>query len=942
MSKEFKDIELASFLKRKKLSHEILITLSLVLESMAEGVNVSNNRGIILFANPAFDAMFGYSQDELTGKHIFKLTTYSSEEYEQIYREINQILDTQKVWTGEFSNKNKYGKVFYTEARISALEIRGKRYMISVQNDITERKLMEATLRKSESKYRIVSDNTYDMGYWISPEKKFLYMSPSCELITGYNADEFLEDRNLIYRIIHSEDQPQFANHMVLVENKLHCDEIEFRIIRKDGTIRWVGHVCRPVIDNDGNFLGTRASNRDITKRKETEQKFNQLTDELKQSNLELQSKLAELNKEIKVRERMQEALELSEERYRQLIEAVTSYTYSVQVNRGQEIYNEHSIGCLPITGYSPDDFKANLHLWQSIVYPDDKFMVENSIKEILAGKKVLPIEYRIIPRDRTAIWIRNTMAPYYNDRGELIRYDCLVVDITERKSMENGLRKSEEKYRMVADSTYDWETWIDASGKYEYVSPSCELITGYQPDEFLSDPSLVVKITHPDDRDSVEKHSQEILDHRISTDHLDFRIITRSGEIRWISHYCQPVYNKEGVYFGRRGSNRDITTRKYTEYMLQDADITYKRLVGAINAYTYSVEVKDGNTVETHRSIGCIPITGYRPEDYESDPDLWYKMIYSDDRPKVENALKDVLSGKDIPPIEHRLIRADGEMIWVRNTIVPFYDEYRRLIRYDGMIEDITKRKDFEEQILRLNNDLEQKVMDIEEANKELDAFNRSVSHDLQTPTTIIGGFARRLLKICSDKIGTDEINMLTTIQMSAQSMERIIKDLLAFSRSARQEIESAEINMENLVRTVFDELNVLTEGRIIRLDMQVLPPACGDMGLLKQVVTNLLSNAIKFTYSRDMPIITVGCKIDNNENIYYVKDNGIGFDMQHINTLFAPFNRLPEAKEIDGTGIGLSIVERIINRHGGRVWAEGKINEGATFYFSLPNKKA
>ena len=271
---------------------------------------------------------------------------------------------------------------------------------------------------------------------------------------------------------------------------------------------------------------------------------------------------------------------------------------------------------------------------------------------------------------------------------------------------------------------------------------------------------------------------------------------------------------------------------------------------------------------------------------------------------------------------------------------MVPYYDGNGRLIRYEGLIEDVTERKLAEEKIQTLNNELEQKVLELTDVNKELEAFNRSVSHDLQTPITIIGGYARRLLKICSDKIDTNEIDMLTTIQMSAQTIERLIKDLLAFSRSGRQEIKPTEINMENIVRAVLDELKPMSEGRMIKFDIKALPSAFGDIGLMKQVLVNLLSNAIKFTQSKDPAFIEVGSKIKENENIYYVKDNGIGFDAQHIDKLFSPFSRLPEAKEFNGTGIGLSIVERIIKRHGGRIWAEGKVNEGAIFYFTLPNK--
>jgi hypothetical protein len=520
-------------------------------------------------------------------------------------------------------------------------------------------------------------------------------------------------------------------------------------------------------------------------------------------------------------------------------------------------------------------------------------------------------------------------------------RISQLEVLEAERKFIEDELRKSEEKYRTVADFTYDWEWWKDPQGYYKYISPSCEMITGYRPEEFFADSDLIIKIAHPDDRSTIAKHFNKSLQNDTDVYHLDYRIISRSGEVRWISHYCQPINNKDGIYLGRRGSNRDITDRKQIEHMLKDSEESYKKLISALTAYTYSVEIIDGRAITTHRSLWCISITGHTAEDYASDPNLWYTMIYPDDRARVQSAINEVLSGKEVSPIEHRLIRRDGEVIWVRNTIVPFYDIYKRLLKYDGMIEDITKRKHTEEQIQQLNDELEQKIVQLTGINKALDLFNRSVSHDLQAPLIVVGGFSRRLLKVYGDTLETDAIDMINTIQISAQKMERLIKDLLAFSRSSRQEIKSVKINMMNLIGTVIDELKPLSEGRTVKFDINTLPPAFGDIGLIKQVFTNLLSNAIKFTNTNAVAIVEVGCRVEENENIYYVRDKGIGFDSQHADKLFAPFTRLPEAKGFDGTGIGLSIVERIINRHGGRVWAEGKINEGATFYFSLSNKE-
>jgi two-component system sensor kinase len=237
------------------------------------------------------------------------------------------------------------------------------------------------------------------------------------------------------------------------------------------------------------------------------------------------------------------------------------------------------------------------------------------------------------------------------------------------------------------------------------------------------------------------------------------------------------------------------------------------------------------------------------------------------------------------------------------------------------------------------LNIKLKQNIQQVTELNKELETFNYSVFHDLRTPLIVIGGFAKRLLKKYSGNLGDKGRKELDIIQENVQRMSRLIDDLLAFSHSERQQIKSEVVDMEKLARNVAEELKVLRSGKTL-IDIKDMPPLCGDSTMLHQVLYNLISNAIKFTKHKETAIIEIGCKIEKDECIYYVKDNGAGFDMEYADKLFGVFQRLHKSEEFEGTGIGLAIVQRIVKRHGGRAWAEGKIDEGATFYFSLPNK--
>jgi PAS domain S-box-containing protein len=252
--------------------------------------------------------------------------------------------------------------------------------------------------------------------------------------------------------------------------------------------------------------------------------------------------------------------------------------------------------------------------------------------------------------------------------------------------------------------------------------------------------------------------------------------------------------------------------------------------------------------------------------------------------------------------------------------------------------IEDITERKKAEDEIKKLNEDLKRRAIELEVTYKELETFSYSVSHDLRTPLVVIGGFSRVLLERYSSHLDAKGHQFLSIIHANTQKMLQLIDDLLTFSRSEHQQMKPSDIDMGELAKAVFEELKSIIPEQILRLDIKTLPPARGDQSMIRQVLVNLLSNAIKFTRPKGAGVIQIGCIVKENQNIYCVKDNGVGFDMRYAGELFGVFQRHHTVDEFEGSGVGLAIVQRIIHRHGGKVWAEGEVNKGATFYFTLP----
>ena len=317
----------------------------------------------------------------------------------------------------------------------------------------------------------------------------------------------------------------------------------------------------------------------------------------------------------------------------------------------------------------------------------------------------------------------------------------------------------------------------------------------------------------------------------------------------------------------------------------------------------------------------------------------------YFTEQDKAREGYRKVLSAGSVTDYPLAIRHSCGKVTDVLYNANIYHDPAGARAGVFAAARDITERMRAEEAVLTLNTQLEQRVRDrtaqLEAANQELEAFSYSVSHDLRTPLRAIDGFSRILVEDYGSKLDDEGRRIVGVVRDSTTKMARLIDDILAFSRTGRQQMTSAEVHMSALIRSVLEGLKPATTGRKLKFEISSMPDIRGDGPMLQRVWANLIDNAIKFTGPTPEGTIEVGGRIEGPEAVYFVKDNGVGFDMQYVDKLFGVFQRLHGPEEFPGTGIGLAIVKRIVARHGGRVWAEGKLNEGAIFYFALPMKE-
>ncbi|MFA6412402.1 MAG: PAS domain S-box protein [Syntrophales bacterium] len=540
--------------------------------------------------------------------------------------------------------------------------------------------------------------------------------------------------------------------------------------------------------------------------------------------------------------------------------------------------------------------------------------------------------------------------------------------DITDRKRTEAALIKNEEKFRKAFYTSPD-SVNINRleDGMYISINPGFTRTMEYTEEDIIGKTSIEYNIwENIEDRQRLVDGLRK--DGEVTNLEAVFR--TKSGGIRY-GLMSASVIDLDGVPH-ILSITRDITDRKRVHDALRESEKQYRLLADNVNDVIF---VLDMNLNYTYVSPSVKILRGYEPAEVLKQPgietatpsswDLAMRNL-SEVMEREQSGQGEIFISRTLPL---EMVRKDGTTVWAEVKFSFIRDEKQRPLGILGVTRDITERKQAEDQIHRLNAELEQRVIDrtaqLEIANKELEAFSYSVSHDLKAPLRAIEGYAQILIEDHAVRLDDEGRRTCEVISNNVLKMGRLIDALLALSRTGRKEMNSKTIDMATMANEVLFDLTTPEKRERIDFRIASLPWAMGDPQLLRQVWMNLIGNAVKFSAQKERAVIEVGClseanghppaggheadvstehlrpppaiPIPDSKRVYFVRDNGAGFDMTYVDKLFGVFQRLHSAKEFEGTGAGLAIVKRIIQRHGGRIWAEGEVGKGATFYFSI-----
>jgi PAS domain S-box-containing protein len=889
--------------------------LESILDHTPAVVFLKDLQGRYLFVNRRFEQISGRSRPEIKGKTAFDFSPPELAEIAAAHQQT--VLTTGEPVEVEETVLYPDGPRPHLAVKFPLRDATGRIYATAgISTDVTARK-------KAEDERDRFFNLSLDLLCIASGDGYFKRISPAITDMLGWSVAEFLARPFLDF--IHPDDHAatlrEVEKQVVAGEKVLH---FENRYRHKNGTWRTLSWRSMP----QGNLMYAIA--RDVTERKHMEEVLREAKEQLEVRVQERTAELAQVN----------ETLRQNERRFRALIEHGGD---SIALINAENKILYLSPAVTAVEGYTPEELIGHSGLENT--HPEDLPRLQAVLQQLLAqpGKPV-PLVWRRRHKNGHWLWLEGVATNLIDDPavgGIVTNYR----DITERKQAEEKAAQEQARFKLIFESVPVGIAFFieQPDGQNTRIINQAHLqICGLTPAQDQQ-PEIYQRITHPEDAIRQQLLLKELGADRVGRFSLEKRYLRQDGQVVWVAFSFQRRKCADGN-FEELTTVVDITERKRAEAIILESAERYHNVTMATDdvIWEWNLETDALWWNENFKSS-----FGYQPEEIPPGLESWTNNIHPEDLERVSRSVHAVIeSGEKRWTDEHRFRRADGQYAFVLDRGFVIHNAAGKPTRMLGAMIDITERKRAEEEIRILNAELEKRVRlrtaQLEAANKELESFSYSVSHDLRAPLRHVDGFVDMLAKHNGEKLDDRGRRYLKIIADAARQMGHLIDDLLVFSRMGRMEMRQHPVNLSALVHEAVAGLQPDLAGREIVWKIAPLPQVQADAAMLRQVLVNLIGNAVKYTRPRQPAEVEIAAATPTaTELVFFVRDNGVGFDMDYVNKLFGVFQRLHRADEFEGTGIGLANVQRIIHRHGGRVWAEGKIDAGATFYFTLPKSR-
>lgn len=851
-------------------------------------------------ANSAFCNILGYTEFELK-QMTFKDISHPDDLLKDLPN-IKKLMQREiSVYKTEKRYIRKDGKTIWGSLTVTATYDRDGNfiYNLGIIEDITSRKNAEEQLMLLNERISTAT-RASQVGIWDwDIVKNIISWDDQMYLLYGLNKNDFEGAYEAWINGLHHGDREFSQNETELALQGKKEYDTEFRVIWPDSSIHYIkarGEVFR---DKNGIPVRMVGINFDITEQKKKDQR---------------------------IREKDQE--------FRKLSANVPGLIY--QFTRrpdGTYFVPIASEGIINIFGCKPEDVLNDFEPIGKVIYHEDVERVIRDIEYSAENLTYFTCEFRVHIPGRDIQWIYSNSSPEKLPDGSITWYG-FNTDITHIKKAEESLKISERRMDAILNGVTESLLLLDISGKVLATNYTAAKRLGTNSSDIIG--NSVYKYINPK---LLNKQKLQIKKMIISKEIVQFKE-KNNDSLYHITLY--PIIENTGEVYNFVVFTRDITEKQKAEDALIKSEEKFRTLIESIPLPVAYIN-EDG--IILFRNNRFIQVFGYTEKDVRTIEHWWLKA-YPDEtyREKVIYNWKTyvdvaIKNGADIPAYEYDVTCSDGS---IKTVLISGITINNNLL---VTLIDISDRKKAEQEIISLNETLEQKVnartSQLELANKELEAFSYSVSHDLRAPLRHINGYVDLLNKKYYEILPEKAQHYLTNIANATTQMDILIYDLLQFSRTGRQELNKVQINMNSLVHDVIEKFKIDQKNKSIIWETCDLPKVLGDFSLLKQVWINLIDNAVKYSRHSKPASIKIDCRVEAEDFIFRITDNGVGFDMKYAHKLFGVFQRLHLQSEFDGTGIGLALVQRIINNHGGKVWAEAELDKGAKFYFTIPKNQ-